>query len=301
MFLTVMVIFVIYAVIFILFEDYDRHFLRPFVESSDWHLMIFSIVVMIILAVLLHRYSHSMDERISKEQAEKETKMRRELTQNISHELKTPVTSILGYTETMLDHPDMDEDTRQMFIERAQSQAKRLAALLQDISTLNRMDYAADMISMKPVDVSRIVADIVKETELRAISKKIVVCNCLDQDIIVNGNESLIYSVFSNLMDNAINYAGDGVSIFICAYEQADYWQFSFSDNGIGIEAEHLSRIFERFYRIDKGRSRSLGGTGLGLSIVKNAVLQHGGTIVAKAEEGGGLRFEFTLKKSGAN
>ena len=297
MFLTVMVIFVIYAVVLILFEDYDRHFLRPFMESSDWHLMLFSIVVMIILGILLHRYSHRMDERISKEQADKETKMRRELTQNIAHELKTPVSSILGYTETILDHPDMDDDTRRKFIERTQSQAYRLSALLQDISTLNRMDYAAEMFSIKPIDVSRIVADIVKETELTAISKKITVCNCMSQDIIVNGNESLIYSIFSNLMDNALNYAGDGATVIICAYEHDKYWQFSFSDNGVGIEAEHLPRIFERFYRIDKGRSRSLGGTGLGLSIVKNAVMLHGGTIVAKAEEGGGLRFEFTLKK----
>jgi two-component system OmpR family sensor kinase/two-component system phosphate regulon sensor histidine kinase PhoR len=301
MFLTVMVIFVVYAVIFILFEDYDRHFLRPFMESSDLHLMLFSIVVMIILGVLLHRYSHRMDERISKEQADKETKMRRELTQNISHELKTPVSSILGYTETILDHPDMDDDTRRQFIERTQSQAHRLSALLQDISTLNRMDYAADMFSMKPVDVSRIVADIVKETELTAISKNIVVCNCMSQDIIVNGNESLIYSIFSNLMDNALNYAGDWTTVIICAFEHDDEWNFTFSDNGVGIDAEHLPRIFERFYRIDKGRSRSLGGTGLGLSIVKNAVMLHGGSIIAKTEEGGGLRFEFTLKKNGAN
>ncbi len=297
MFLTVMVIFVVYAVIFILFEDYDRHFLRPFRESSDWHLMLFSIVVMIILGILLHRYSHSMDERISKEQSDKETRMRRELTQNIAHELKTPVSSILGYTDTILDHSDMDDDTRRKFIERTQSQARRLSSLLQDISTLNRMDYAADMFSMKPVNVSRVVADIVKETELKAISKKIAVCNCLSQDIIVNGNETLIYSIFSNLMDNALNYAGDGATVIICAYEHRDDWQFSFSDNGLGIDTEHLPRIFERFYRIDKGRSRSLGGTGLGLSIVKNAVTLHGGSIIAKTEEGGGLRFEFTLKK----
>lgn len=297
MFLTVMVIFVVYAVIFILFEDYDRHFLRPFRESSDWHLMLFSIVVMIILGILLHRYSHSMDERISKEQSDKETRMRRELTQNIAHELKTPVSSILGYTDTILDHTDMDDDTRRKFIERTQSQARRLSSLLQDISTLNRMDYAADMFSMKPVNVSRVVADIVKETELKAISKRVAVCNCLSQDIIVNGNETLIYSIFSNLMDNALNYAGDGATVIICAYEHRDDWQFSFSDNGLGIDTEHLPRIFERFYRIDKGRSRSLGGTGLGLSIVKNAVMLHGGTIIAKAEEGGGLRFEFTLKK----
>jgi len=297
MYLSVMVIFAIYAIIFILFEDYDRHFLKPFEENSDWHLLLFSAVVMAGLAFLLHRYANRMDERISQEQSDKENRMRRELTQNISHELKTPVASILGYTETILEHPNMSDETRQQFLKRTQSQARRLTALLQDLSTLNRMDYANDLINMENINVSHIVADIVKETELSALKKHMTVRNELPQGIMVNGNQSLVYSIFRNLMDNAINYAGDGTSIQISALEQGDKWVFSFSDNGTGIPAEHLTRIFERFYRIDKGRSRSLGGTGLGLAIVKNAVTLHGGTIKAQPAPEGGLCFEFTLKK----
>ena len=297
MFLSVIVIFVIYAIIFILFEDYDRNYLMPFEETSDWHLLLFSLVVMVALGVVLHRYSLRMDERINQEQINKETRMRRELTQNISHELKTPVASILGYTETILEHPEMDVMTQRQFIERTQSQAHRLSSLLQDISTLNRMDYAPEMITMERVDVSRIVNDIIMETALAAETKQMKVYNHLPVDIIINGNDSLIYSIFRNLMDNAINYAGEGTTIEIIAYEEDEKWNFTFSDNGVGIPVEHMSRIFERFYRMDKGRSRSLGGTGLGLSIVKNAVVLHGGTIKAQAAVDGGLCFEFTLKK----
>lgn len=297
MFLSVMVIFAIYAMIFIFFEDYDRAHLIPFEETSDWHLLLFSLVVMAGLAVLLHRYAQRMDERISREQAEKENRMRRELTQNIAHELKTPVASILGYTETILEHPDMSADTRNQFLERTRSQANRLTSLLQDISTLNRMDYATDMITMEPVDVSLLVADIVQETAPIAIRRQMTVRNSLPNDIIISGSKSLIYSIFRNLMDNAINYAGNGKTIDIQGREKDDCWEFTFADNGDGIAPEHLTRIFERFYRIDKGRSRSLGGTGLGLAIVKNAVVLHGGTIEAQPAQGGGLSFVFTLKK----
>jgi len=297
MFISVMVIFAIYAVIFILFEDYDRNFLLPFEESSDWHLLLFSIVVMAGLGVMLHRYANRMDERINQRQINKETQVRRELTQNIAHELKTPVASILGYTETILGHPDMDSKTQLQFIERTQSQAKRLTSLLQDLSTLNRMDYAADMITVERVDVSHLVAEIIQETALAVDSKQMQVINYLPQGIIVNGNHSLIYSIFRNLMDNAINYAGNGAVVTINAQDDDRRWRFVFADNGTGIAQEHLSRIFERFYRVDKGRSRSLGGTGLGLAIVKNAVMLHGGTIKAHPATGGGLCFEFTLKK----
>lgn len=297
MFISVMVVFIIYAMIFILFEDYDKHFLMPFEETSDWHLLLFSCAVMVGLGVLLHRYARSMDERISREQANKENQMRRELTQNIAHELKTPVASILGYTDTILEHPDLNDDTRKQFLERTQSQAHRLTALLQDLSTLNRMDYATDQITIERIDVSRIVTEVIKETELAATAKNMKVRNSLPEDIIINGNHSLIYSIFRNLMDNAINYAGEGTTVRIEAQEHLGGWHFVFADNGVGIPAEHLPRIFERFYRVDKGRSRSLGGTGLGLSIVKNAIVMHGGVIQAQPAPGGGLCYHFTLRK----
>ena len=296
MFISVLVVFAIYALIFILFEDYDRKFLQPFDEVSDWHLLLFSLVVMVGLALLLHRYARSMDERISREQEAKENQMRRELTQNISHELKTPVASILGYTDTILDDPQMNSETQRQFIERTNAQARRLTALLQDISTLNRMDYAAHQLTMERTDVSAIVSDIIQETSIALEKRRMTLNNCLPQDIIIQGNPSLIYSIFRNLIDNAINYAGEGTTINMSAELMDDEWAFCFSDNGVGIAAEHLPRIFERFYRIDKSRSRQVGGTGLGLAIVKNAVLLHGGTIIANPAEDAGLEFRFTLK-----
>ena len=299
MWVSVMVVFAIYAVIFILFEDYDRRFIKPFDEASDWHLLLFSLIVMVGLGGMLLGYARQMDKRISREQAEKEGRMRRELTQNIAHELKTPVASILGYTETILNTPGIDEDTRNQFIARTHMQAQRLTALLQDISILNRMDYAANVLTMERVDVSQLFADIVQETALAFESREMTLTNSLPQGIIVRGNPSLLYSIFRNLIDNALNYAGQGAIVKVYAAEETDYWHFVFADNGVGIPPEHLPRIFERFYRIDKGRSRSLGGTGLGLAIVKNAVILHGGTITAKPTEGGGLTFEFSIKKLG--
>ena len=135
MWLSVMAVFLIYATVSLLFEDYDRKFLNTFSQASDWHLLLFSLLVMSGLGFLLFRYARRMDERISREQAEKENTMRRELTQNIAHELKTPTASILGYTETLLENPTLSDEVRQQFIERTHSQAQRLTALLQDITT----------------------------------------------------------------------------------------------------------------------------------------------------------------------
>ena len=297
MFISVMVVFAVYALIFVLFEDIDRLFLEPIEEITPWHILAFSLVVMGGLALLLHRYARHMDERISREQAEKENRMRRELTQNIAHELKTPVSSILGYVDTILENPNIDPETRHQFVVRTKAQAERLTSLLQDISTLNRMDYAQDQLVREPVDITQIVKDIVQETRLAASEKQMTVHNRLPNGITAVGNYSLLYSIFRNLVDNAINYAGRGADIEILAMEKDDCWYFVFQDNGPGIPAEHLSRIFERFYRIDKGRSRLLGGTGLGLSIVKNAVQLHGGTISVHNVDGGGLCFEFSISK----
>ena len=199
----------------------------------------------------------------------------------------------------MLDKPAITDDMSRQFIVRTHSQAQRLTALLQDISTLNKMDYAPDLLKMERVDVSALFADIVQETALAIDARQMTLRNYLPQHIIVQGNPSLLYSIFRNLVDNAVSYAGHGSVVEVSAVEQPSHWRFTFKDNGIGIPAEHLPRIFERFYRIDKGRSRDMGGTGLGLAIVKNAVLLHGGNIAISNAEPSGLKFEFTLSKKG--
>lgn len=229
--------------------------------------------------------------------------LKRQLTQNIAHELKTPVASIQGYLETILDNPNINDSMREQFLKRCYAQSQRLTSLLQDISTLNRMDDAPDMIGTEDVNISEIVANIQKEIALQLQQKQMSFVNKLPNDVMVKGSPSLIYSVFRNLTDNAIAYAGTGTTITLTAQPienideemKSPKWQFTFSDNGVGVPVEHLPRLFERFYRVDKGRSRKMGGTGLGLAIVKNAVLLHGGTIRVVNNFNGGLRFDFTL------
>lgn len=229
---------------------------------------------------------------------EQENRLKRQLTQNISHELKTPVSSIMGYMESIINNPGLDEERKNFFIERSFQQAQRLTALLQDISMLNKIDEAKDIFEKEPVDMVQTVKDVLEDVHLQLEEKGITVENRLSGKMIVNGNRSLLYSIFRNLTDNAIAYAGKDIRLRLeCYREDADYYYMSFSDNGVGVNEEHLTRMFERFYRVDKGRSRKAGGTGLGLAIVKNAVLFHGGNISAKNIPSGGLNFIFSLKK----
>ena len=229
---------------------------------------------------------------------EEESRMKRQLTQNISHELKTPVSSIQGYLETILSTPQLSEDKRLFFLERCYSQSTRLTGLLRDISVLNRLDEAGTMFDRSEVDLTSLVEEIEQECSKEIEEKRITTEVQLPGRPVVFGNHSLLYSIFRNLFDNAIAYAGEGIQIrLVCYKEDPKYYYFSFADNGVGISEEHINRIFERFYRVDKGRSRKLGGTGLGLSIVKNAILFHKGQISAKSSPGKGLTFFFTLKK----
>ena len=242
-----------------------------------------------------HSYELSIND-ISRQ--EEESRMKRQLTQNVSHELKTPVSSIQGYLETILSNPDLDPERCRFFLERCYSQSTRLTGLLRDISVLNRLDEASALFDLTEVNIPKLIAEIEKECsqemEIRHITTEVI----LPGNPTIIGNNSLLYSIFRNLYDNAIAYAGIGITVTIeCFREDENFYYFSFSDTGVGVAEEHLNRLFERFYRVDKGRSRKLGGTGLGLAIVKNAVLFHGGTIFAKNNVHKGLEFVFTLQK----
>lgn len=231
-------------------------------------------------------------------QEEEQVRLKRQLTQNIAHELKTPVSSIQGYLETIVNNENIPREKINTFLERCYAQSNRLSRLLRDISVLTRMDEAANMIDMERIDISVLVGSIINEVSLELEEKHITVINSLKKSIHMKGNYSLLYSIFRNLMDNAIAYAGTNVQIHInCFREDENFYYFSFADTGIGVSPEHLNRLFERFYRVDKGRSRKVGGTGLGLAIVKNAVIIHGGNISAKNNQVGGLEFVFTLAK----
>lgn len=238
--------------------------------------------------------------------------LKRQLTQNAAHELKTPIASIEGYLETILTNKDMSEETRQRFLERCYAQSHRMSALVNDISTLNRMDDGITNIQFVDINVSEIVENIINETALALKDRHMTFDNQLPAGVIVNGNQSLVYSIFRNLTDNAIAYAGEGTTITLSCEPlepptsssfsanktpnpDVPTYRFRFSDNGVGVPPQHLPRLFERFYRVDKGRSRKMGGTGLGLAIVKNAVLAHDGDITVENNPTGGLCFTFTL------
>jgi len=277
--------------------------------STDQHYIWFALGAIILLMVILYPFARQLDENFAKlhmtieETRGEQDKLKRELTQNVAHELKTPVATIQGYLETITENPNIDEKTRQQFIERSYAQTRRLSALLQDIQTLNRMDYAPEEKKFTEVDVMVIIKGIERETALQFNERQMTFTlnnKVGAEKIIVNGSQSMLYSVFRNLTDNALAYAGEGTAVTLDIERQEDAWKFTFGDNGTGVSEEHLSRLFERFYRVDKGRSRKMGGTGLGLAIVKNAVLMHGGTIMARRRDGGGIEFMFTIKDDSA-
>ncbi len=230
---------------------------------------------------------------------EREDLLKKQLTQNVAHELKTPVSSIKGYLETILSTSHLDETKRNLFMERCFAQTQRLSDLLRDISMLNRLDESNELFDRQSIDLHAIIQEVVNESMTSLESKSMhVTLQGFATPMYIEGNHSLLYSIFRNLTDNAIAYAGNGTQINInCYLADEKYYYISFVDNGTGVEEAHLQRLFERFYRVDKGRSRKLGGTGLGLAIVKNAVLFHGGEIMAKNAATGGLEIIFTLRK----
>lgn len=262
------------------------------------------------LGALLNRvvaiYNHLAKEQTSLTTAQEmairerqeQIRNKKQLTQNISHELKTPVSSILGYLETILSNPSMNALQQREFVEKSYEQAQRLSRLLQDLSVITRMDEASEIIEKERVSLSEIIDETVREHIPSAQEKGITISNLTPAGLHMTGNRALLQSVFHNLLENALLYS-KGTQVGIQLLETpSSFFVFDFWDNGVGIDPEHLPRIFERFYRIDKGRSRKLGGTGLGLSIVKNAILLHGGRIEARCRPAGGLEFIFSLNAS---
>ena len=229
---------------------------------------------------------------------EEQALLKRQLTQNISHELKTPVSSIQGFMETIINNPGMDPDKREFFIERCHAQAIRLSYLLQDISMLNKLDEGSGIFDRDDINLNDVIQNVLKDVSLELEEKNITTEVNLPCNATIKGNMSLLYSIFRNLVDNTLHYAGNDISIQInCFRVDNEFLHFSYADTGIGVDSKHLNHLFERFYRVDKGRSRKLGGTGLGLAIVKNAILFHQGRISAKHHPGGGLEFVFSLRK----
>jgi signal transduction histidine kinase len=229
---------------------------------------------------------------------EKQRLLKQQLTSNIAHELKTPLSSIKGYLETILNNPNIPVEKQTYFLEKAFAQSQRLTDLLNDISLLNNIEDAGGLFEFKQLMLKPVISDAIENLKIRLTERNMDCTVEVDKEVVVNGNESLLFSVFQNLVENSINYAGNDTTISIRKYLEDDkFYYFQYTDSGAGISEEHLPRIFERFYRVDYGRSRETGGTGLGLSIVKNAILLHKGEISVKNRPEGGLEFLFSLAK----
>lgn len=269
--------------------------------QADWTFLFVMIAISLAMSIAAYFSTRKLGkdiERVNQFESEQEkNRIKRQLSNNINHELKTPVASMQVCLETLLSGIALSEEKRQELIARCYAHNERLRQLLNDISLITRLEEGSQLISTENVCINNILREISEELGVLPPEERLELHISFSEEVTLAGNNSLIGSIFSNLTKNAIAYSG-GRNIYITLLENTEkLCRISFEDDGQGVDSKHLSRLFERFYRIDKGRSRKLGGTGLGLSIVKHAVLFHGGSITATNRPEGGLRFDFTLMK----
>lgn len=229
---------------------------------------------------------------------EEKARSKRQLTSNINHELRTPIGVIKGYLDTILDNPDMSEEARTRFLSKAREHVDRLVNLIADVSAISRLQEGSDLISTEEVNYHDVVYTAANDLEDGGVLGDMKFSFDIPLDCTVNGNYNLLAGMVTNLCKNSVAYSKGTLCELICTGHDDDFYYFDFHDNGVGVPEEHLSHLFENFYRVETGRMRSKsGGTGLGLPIVQNTVLAHGGTIKVENGETGGLSFKFTLRK----
>lgn len=228
-------------------------------------------------------------------------RMRSEFVANVSHELKTPITTIKAYIETLRDEAIADRQKAVEFLDIVAKHADRLNAIVDDLLSLSRIESDAHAIALVPLDLRLVVARSLDSARGKATTKQItLIADEMVEPLPVMGNANLLEQALVNVLDNAIKFSPEKTSVKISAFKRENEVEIQVADQGIGIPEKDLPRIFERFYRVDKGRSRDLGGTGLGLAIVKHIVLAHKGTVTAQSTLGQGSVFTIRLPLAAA-
>ena len=230
-------------------------------------------------------------------ESQKLEQMQTDFVANVSHELRTPLTTIKSYTETLLESGIEDEETQKNFLMVIDDETERMSRLVKELLQLSRLDRHREKMNFKELEVGKILEDCVKKITLTAQAKEQTVECVYDRNtpLYIMGDRDKMQQVILNILTNSIKYTQAGGKIRLNAWKEDDVVCITVEDNGIGISDAELSRIFERFYRVDKARSRVMGGTGLGLSIAKQIIEVHGGSILAQSKEGSGTTMQITL------
>lgn len=225
--------------------------------------------------------------------------MRKEFVANVSHELRTPLTTVKSYTETLIDGAIKQEDIAMEFLEIIDSEADRMAFLVSDLLQLSRFDNKQVQLDYHEIIVNDFMKETIKKSKIHAENKKQSLSfQPYHKDIIILGDKERVAQVVNNIITNAIKYSLQGAEIRCWIEEESEYYKIVVKDTGMGIQREDMPRIFERFYRVDKARSRAMGGTGLGLAIAKEIMETHGGKITAESEYGKGTIMKLWFLKN---
>ena len=222
-------------------------------------------------------------------------RVRQDFVANVSHELRTPIAAILGYAETLQSGALADAIHGPQMVDIIHRQSERLSELVSDLLELSRLDAGERPLSVGSVSVGEVVARAAEAVEPRASAKHITITHHVSAGLAARGDAKALEQVLVNLLDNAVKYTPEGGSVELTGRNEAARVELSVRDTGLGIEAKHLPRLFERFYRVDRGRSREMGGTGLGLSIVRHLVSAMGGEVRVQSQLGLGSTFTVTL------
>ncbi len=259
--------------------DISRQIIQLFTERSQ--------------AMIRERKEHE----IALHAIEEKARSKRELTNNVNHELRTPIGVIKGYIDTIIQNPEMDEASRMHFLKKAQQHVDRLVNLIADISAITRLEEGGGLISTEDIDYHDLAYTIASDVRESGVIEPMMFRFDVPLDCKIRGNYNLLSGMLINLLKNTRSYSKGTICELVMVKEDDNFCYFEFRDNGIGVASEHLPHLFDRFFTVDTGRSRKASGTGLGLPIVQNTVKAHGGEIEAFNGELGGLSIRFSLQK----